>query len=259
VGALFEGGGSNKEGLKVLGKGTASGVYVQGGATNGNGLLAEGQGTGKDINAPDSDISLTLKNGVTHGGATAVLQLERVIVASTTTNEPGVKITGNGYGDGISTEGGADNGSGLRATGGGVVGVGIEAIGAVGTTPNGGNGLVCAGYGAGNGIHTMVTGSGSGILAIGGETNGSGIMARGFAVGSGLHVTGGNGGGTGDGLYARSQGTGKDINAPDSDIGVTGGAGLTAQQTRDALKLPPSAGAPAAGSIDSLLNTIKAE
>ena len=39
-------------------------------------------------------------------------------------------------------------------------------------------------------------------------------------------------------------------------LALGAGSGLTAQQTRDAMKLAPSAGAPAAGSIDALLDAI---
>ncbi len=41
-----------------------------------------------------------------------------------------------------------------------------------------------------------------------------------------------------------------------SDVGGGGGSGLTSQQTRDAMKLAPSAGLPAAGSIDDHLDDI---
>jgi hypothetical protein len=37
---------------------------------------------------------------------------------------------------------------------------------------------------------------------------------------------------------------------------ISGGTALTAQQTRDAMKLAPSAGAPAAGSIDEMLEEV---
>src|SRR5437016_6298113 len=48
-----------------------------------------------------------LADGVTHGGTSAVLTLEREIVASTTANEPAVKRTGNGTAPAVLETGGA--------------------------------------------------------------------------------------------------------------------------------------------------------
>lgn len=50
--------------------------------------------------------SVTLGNGA-HGGVAAVLTLERLIVASTTSNEPAIIATGNGTGAGMELVGGS--------------------------------------------------------------------------------------------------------------------------------------------------------
>lgn len=60
------------------------------------------------------DGTVTLANGA-HGGVAAVLTLERIIVESTTTGEPGVKFTGKDSGAGMELVGGATTGNGLYA------------------------------------------------------------------------------------------------------------------------------------------------
>lgn len=67
-----------------------------------------------------------LSDSATHGGTSTVITAERLIVASTTTNEPGIKATGDGTGDGMLLTGGI-SGSGLNCTGGATAGDGIEA------------------------------------------------------------------------------------------------------------------------------------
>lgn len=61
-----------------------------------------------------NNASAALAN-VAHGGVVAVLTLERIVVASTTTNEPAFKLTGNG------------TAAGLHAAGGGIGVAGIDA------------------------------------------------------------------------------------------------------------------------------------
>jgi hypothetical protein len=79
---------------------------------------------------------------VAHGGTAAVLTLERVVVASATSNEPAVKLTGNG------------TGAGLHAVSGGT-GDGVYAAGT-----NGGNGMTLVGTGGdSNGLHVAATSS----------------------------------------------------------------------------------------------------
>lgn len=60
--------------------------------------------------------TVTLANGA-QGGTSMVLTAERIVVASTTLNEPGIKATGDGTGDGMQLAGGA-SGYGLAAAGG---------------------------------------------------------------------------------------------------------------------------------------------
>jgi len=54
-------------------------------------------------------------------------------------------------------------------------------------------------------------------------------------------------------------GTGKDISAPINDLGLNNGTALTAQEVRDAMKLAPAGGAPAAGSVDEHLDDVLAD
>jgi hypothetical protein len=63
-----------------------------------------------------------------------------------------------------------------------------------------------------------------------------------------------------DGIQADLSNGTDGLGALSADIaGISAGSGLTAQEVRDALKLAPTAGAPAAGSIDAHLDTIEAD
>lgn len=185
-----------------------------------------------------------------HGGAAAVLQLERVIVESATTDEPAVKLTGMNSGAGLHAIGGAsghgahfeagDDGDGVRATGGSseghglsaraaADGSGIQAI-AVGTGQHGvsaaggsggagirgagganADGIEGAGNGSGHGMDLVGGATGHGMRALGGATSGDGIHAEAQTEGEGVDAVGK---GSGDGI----RGTG----------GASGGAGLEA-------------------------------
>jgi hypothetical protein len=81
---------------------------------------------------------------VAHGGTSAVITFERMVGASATLNEPCVKFTGNGSGDGINLTGG-QTGDGLHALGGLSGGYGIHAL----SQGIGGSGLYAQGSGAG--------------------------------------------------------------------------------------------------------------
>lgn len=89
-----------------------------------------------------TSLPATLSNSVTHGGAAAVLQLERFIAVSTTTNEPGMKVSGNGTAPGARFDGGA-TGHGLGIYGGATSGRGID----IGTTN--GIGIAVDAFGSG--------------------------------------------------------------------------------------------------------------
>jgi hypothetical protein len=69
-----------------------------------------------------------LQNSVTHGGAAAVLQLERLIITSDTLNQPAIIATGSGSGAGLELVGG-QTGDGIIATGGAGGGDGMELVG----------------------------------------------------------------------------------------------------------------------------------
>jgi hypothetical protein len=132
---------------------------------------------------------------VAHGGAAAVLTLERVVVASATTDEPAVKLTGDGTGAGLHCAGAAgSNAAGIYAVGGSNAGDGIHAHGGL----------------AGDGLHAQGTGSGGrGIHAQGGNLGGSGIHANGNAAGaSGVTFEGGT---NAHGLSLTGVGSGNDL------------------------------------------------
>ena len=132
-----------------------------------------------------------------HGGTAAVITAERIVVASTTTNEPAVKLTGNGTKAGLLATGGA-TGSGIEARGGATSGYGIYGLG-VGSNSDG---ILGAGVGSGSGITGMALGaSGNGIKGLGLDT-GDGLHVQGGTSGRGLHVVGGAT--SGDGVYVET-------------------------------------------------------
>lgn len=119
--------------------------------------LTEAGGTGDHLTA----ISATLKNGA-HGGTAAVLTLERMIVASATTNEPGIKITGNGSGPGLQSTGGA-TGHGAMLNGGASDGDGLHAHASAGC------GIWAEAHGGSNaGMTLMGDSAAPGLVASGG-------------------------------------------------------------------------------------------
>lgn len=116
-----------------------------------------------------------------HGGAAAVLTLERVVVASATTNQPAVKLTGNGSGAGLESNGGA-TGSGITAA---------------------------AGATSGYGLFTQGSDNDAGIIAIGGPT-GPGLEGIGGGT-SGPGAVFSAQAGNSDGLSCTATGSGVDI------------------------------------------------
>ncbi|MDF1551917.1 MAG: hypothetical protein P1P84_02590 [Deferrisomatales bacterium] len=102
---------------------------------------------------------VTLADGA-HGGTAAVLTLERVVVASTTTDQPAMKLTGNGTAAGLLAESPSD---GIRARS---------------TT-------------SGNGLRVEGASGGYGLNAIGGSSDGHGIVGQGGGASSyGMYVVG---------------------------------------------------------------------
>lgn len=66
-----------------------------------------------------------LQDSVRHGGTAALVTLERIVVASTTTTEPAIKAIGNTSGDGIEATGGT-TGNGMSLIGGSSSGDGLD-------------------------------------------------------------------------------------------------------------------------------------
>lgn len=197
--------------------------------------IKDGTGTGEIDTASGK---VLLADGA-HGGTAAVLTLERIVVASTTLNEPSVKLTGNGSGAGLLSTGGA-TGDGFKLMGGATSGDGIHAEattegngqhfigrGATGGLSNAGGYYEAAGATAAQGMYV------NGILG------GAGMHIGGGATGTGLHITGGSSSGvgvsitttSGDGIdIAPTAGHGIDINANGTSkhgVNVVGGTAGT--------------------------------
>jgi hypothetical protein len=106
-------------------------------------------------------------------------------IVSAATNGSAVTAAGVGTGNGITTTGGA-TGHGLSAVGGATSGDGIRATGTAGNA----NGMNLVGQGSANGLLTTGGATGHGISAVGGATSGSGLRAVAATSGSGILATG---------------------------------------------------------------------
>ena len=245
--------------MDLAGAGAGHGLRVIGGSSNGDGINAVGQGSGQgaDLSSSGSGAGMTITGA---------------------NNAPGLDLAGAGVGAGLRATGGASGGDGIAATGQGVGGHGAILTGS--TTSTGGDGLSLVGGGASHGLNATGGATGNGINARGGATSGDGINAAAPTLGDGMELAGAGGGydlnaTTTDNLQsvpsAMSQAALADFFTIDSgetygtsvagsvvqEIAANaGGSGLTAQDVRDAMKLAPTAGAPAAGSVDEYLEDI---
>lgn len=155
---------------------------------------------------------------VAHGGTSATITAERIIVASTTSNEPAVKLTGNGSGAGLLSTGGA-TGDGFKLMGGATSGDGIHAEA---TTEGNGQHFIGRGSGAeadnaGGYFQALGSSAASGIHATG-VLGGAAIHAVAGATGVGVKIVGGGTSGAGIGITTTS-GDGIDI-APTAGHGI---------------------------------------
>jgi hypothetical protein len=149
-----------------------------------------------------------------------------VTIARSTSNQPGLSITGNGTGNGATIT------SGSGATGTGLALVAASTNGAA---------LTATGTGTGNGA-TFTSGSGAtgnGASFSAASTNGHGAAFTGTGTGNGITGSGGStsgeglnlaGGGTGDGLLATS-GAGATGNGATFTAASTNGNGLAGNGT----------------------------
>ena len=125
------------------------------------------------LNFTGSNVLALLANGVTHGGSTAILQGERMIFASVTTNEPAFKLTGNGTAPGLLSTGGA-TGNGAKFLGGASGGAGFRCEAQASTY----QGIYSLGVGSGGGVRFEGGDTGAGLNCLGGVTSGAGILAQ---------------------------------------------------------------------------------
>jgi hypothetical protein len=140
----------------------------------------------------------------THGGTSTVITFERLVGASTTSNEPCVKLTGNGSGEGLLATGGT-SGSGVH----GVSGSGPQGAGIRGTATNSAStGIDGVGGSSGSGIKG--TGGTAGIGGTG-STNGSGFLGLGAGTGHGIRALGGSS--NAHGAFFEGQGSGQGLRA----------------------------------------------
>lgn len=173
---------------------------------------------------PSAHVATVKLGDIAHGGTAAVLTFSRLIGASATTNEPAMKLTGNGSAAAIMMTGGA--------TGPGAAFVGGSSSGAAASFTNTTGNVVTATAAAGNGSAVVLTGQGSGhgLSLVAGatgngfriaSTSGSGInvvvatdgdaatLTAGGSARHGLKLQGGNS--SGSGLFI--QGTGASAGA----------------------------------------------
>lgn len=201
----------------------------------------------------------------------------------------GIMGTGGASGDGIEGQGGATNGIGMHMLGAGTgtgalfnsgAGASGDAVQMTALSTNGG-GLVLQGKGTGDGMTATggASAHGDGVHFVGGgNVTGAGVRIAGGATDSDLHldntstnmvlakttnITGFN-----DiaataivsaGAITTAGGKVSEVALTDALTGYSvPPAMITAQDVRDAMKLAPTAGAPAAGSIDESINNLLA-
>ena len=270
-------GNGGGEGIKATGGATGSGIEAVGGATSGHGVSGVATASNSDgmrLSGVGAGSGLQTIGGATGhgiqaiGGQTSGNGIRARVNVVGASNDNGMSIEGSGSGNGLYVVGGA-TGHGFQATGGATSG---NAINAAATAGNG-HGVNIAGQGSGHGINVTGGATGNGIDANGGATSGDGINAAAPTLGDGMQLTGAGVGGldldaainefTAAGLaqffltdsgetYASSV-----AGSVVQEITVnSGGAGITAQDVRDAMKLAPTAGAAAVGSVDVKLDDI---
>lgn len=199
---------------------------------------------------------VTLADGVTHGGATALLSLQSVTVSnsagsavtlsSTGANGHGLDLAGNGTGRGLTSTGGA-TGEGGRFAGGATSGASLRlfSTNGIGLHVNAGvdaSALALVGAGSGAGVSASGGTTGNGAQCFGGATSGNGIVGSAAGVGAGWYgssvdghgaqLVGGTNGhgmslagsGSGEGLSAQGGATGHGIQGQG---GATSGNGIT--------------------------------
>ena len=240
-------------------RGTDSALLAASAPTN-FGDLAITVTTGRvDINVNNDKTGYGLGN-VAHGGVGAVLTLERIVVASTTAGEPGMKLTGNTTGAGMEITGGGGDAHALRLLGTGS-GEGIRADGG----PGGDGANFVAGGATLVGMRIIGSTTGAGLLVQGGIT-GHGIEAKGGATsgdgmnlsapdGDGINSSGGTGG---HGMRLNGDGSGEGLVAFGGDTGH-GIQAVGGSSSGDAFKTNVTSGNEFSGSLSGSVASVTAD
>jgi hypothetical protein len=216
-------GGANNQARKIVTYNTSTGAFT----VSPNWETTPSTDTTYAILLPEGVslgmLKMLLSNGP-HGGTAAVLTLERIVVASATSNEPAMKLTGNGTASGLLSTGGA-TGHGAKFTGGATSGSGIHS-----SAPTSGYGIYAVSLGDnGSGFHGQGFGDGAGMLLYGG-TNGDGLACQGYKAGGGIvahgGADGGAGSGAGPGMFANASATGPGMQISGGATATNTGHGL---------------------------------
>jgi len=233
-------GSGNNAGIKAKGGATGAGINARGGDTSGDGLICQADTDGHGLNIAALGAS---KNGIN-------IDSDAAEGINVTAAQNAVKL--NPTWAGILVDGGTSGITLLPATGSAIYGV------------SGSSGGVAAVYFKGNtgtddaGMLLEGDGSGDGLRAAGGVT-GRDIYAD--EIGARFDIDGVTGAGILEVLKKfADDNDGADFDATTDSLNkiavAVGGTPLTAQEVRDAMKLAPTGGAPAAGSVDKHLDDI---
>lgn len=291
VGALMYGTGA-AAGLRAESQFLGAGIQALGGTTSGEGFYAAAQGAGTGLKG----VGIGAGHGAHFVSGNTTGDAFRAEVTPPSTGHGVHGIAGvNGDGANFQALGGTGNGLKLTGAGGGhglysSGGVGGHAAyfyGAIhGIYAKGGAGSAYGGDGfraEGGPALTGDNDGGAGIRSTGGAKSGAGLDGAGFVMigagtakdieadeigtpvdlGDGASLAAGLTAIAGKTASAASYDRATDSNEAIRDRGdaawTTGGASLTAQEVRDAMKLAPTAGAPAAGSVDEALDNIETD
>ncbi|MCK4521365.1 MAG: hypothetical protein KAU20_02240 [Nanoarchaeota archaeon] len=284
-GILAEGVAGNYDGFKALGHGDGAGIRAEGGDNNSNGIEAVGIGSGSGLKAL---AGVTGHGILALGGATSGDGIKTLgqtsgsgINSIGAGGLAGMKISAAGTAVGLDLSGGGTQGAGIHIQGGGGNSQAMLIEGAGNAA-----GVDILGGTTGIGVSIKSQGGAVGMLIQGQGTDAVGIRTLGNGAGAGFKVEAGTGkaidAGEIDTILSRigvpanidtggasladnikkmcDDSAGTVFDATSDSLAklrlAIDAAGITPQAVRDAMKLAPSGGAPASGSVDDHLDDI---
>lgn len=268
-------GGTSGNGIQSIGAGTGCGITSTGGSV-GSGIYAKGNGSlhGISIQAGETGngINILATDGgeIPLGGGSAIYAKSwtHCVYIESLSNSDGIRVfadtLGNGTGHGLLLKGSINSGhsmkleapAGCAINGNSDNGNAVE----ISSTANGGAGIVVTVNGSTGAEAVRLEGRTYGLKMTGAVDISAKEIGIPITLGDGAslaaNMTSLAGKTASAGSYDRTTDSQEAIRDRGDAAWGTGGSGLTSQEIRDAMKLAPTAGAPAAGSVDEHLDDI---